>query len=740
MKKTLILMGLSLLVCLLVADDFIQPAGVAKSICKEGLRFGDRNVNRNQDDPPEYSFIPNGDADNFTFLTSSFYDYMPFSYSGHNLNSQPETSMPYFYPAGGMYVSYMRSETQAIGTDRRAYYSYINSDGTLDQSSAITSDPLIREGYPSCAVDPYTGDPFVAWHSVTESDLSYDSNMSYALFHASGSSGAWRSPFILIDNPEMSIEHTGETDDEFIWPQVWIGPSPEAGHRRAHAFGNQYPSSNNCLYLYADFDDMDLLYYSDLDWTVQSFSFFDEIENNGTDNVNKDMVVSEVDGQVVFFGTTGVLGDSLFAVYSNDYGETFTTYTQELRQPIENPAYNNDPTRFYFENEDGSEAEMFVIPTYDLAHFNGAFTDDHSKVVWTGGVTYDSVENMNSIPASYYPAIAYPKNFTFDTATGEFSFYDMDIQGADPADEIYANGFDLNEDGFVDEYLDDPGGEFDGMPLLTTSAPSYFFMGDYQDAYFHESTAKMVSNGSWLVNVWYDGAKLQEAYNDEPGYEGWDQQPELCISISDDSGATWSDIRYINANPLDAVVDTTGYFEGNYAPEFEGMIPIGISLGNKLEILSNEPGNYHAKLHFVFMNDLDYGSIAIGVGGSIWTDNPLYYGAIDLEFQEDNTNVSSDDVTVTPSTELLAQNYPNPFNPTTTIAYNMVEEGNVSIEVFNIKGQKVKTLLNEHMTVGDHLLVWEGTNDNNQKVSSGIYFYKMKSGNYSSTKKMILMK
>ena len=70
----------------------------------------------------------------------------------------------------------------------------------------------------------------------------------------------------------------------------------------------------------------------------------------------------------------------------------------------------------------------------------------------------------------------------------------------------------------------------------------------------------------------------------------------------------------------------------------------------------------------------------------------------------------------------------------------MVEDGNVTIEVFNIRGQKVTTLINEHMEVGDHTLVWEGTNKSNQKVASGIYFYKMKSGNYSSTKKMILMK
>jgi flagellar hook assembly protein FlgD len=70
----------------------------------------------------------------------------------------------------------------------------------------------------------------------------------------------------------------------------------------------------------------------------------------------------------------------------------------------------------------------------------------------------------------------------------------------------------------------------------------------------------------------------------------------------------------------------------------------------------------------------------------------------------------------------------------------MIEAGNDSIEVFNIKGQKVKTLVNEHMTAGDHNVVWNGKDANNKSVSSGIYFYKMKSGNDSSTKKMILMK
>ncbi|MDA3813393.1 MAG: PKD domain-containing protein [Candidatus Cloacimonetes bacterium] len=641
MKKFLIILCLSLVVCSLAAEDFMQPPQVAKGSYTPGMRFGMRNISRDQDPAPEYSFIPNGDGDDTTYLTSSYYDYMPFSYNGYNLRKQPDISMPYYYDAGGSYVTYMRSETSAVATDRRAYYSYVNTDGTLEQSNAANSD-IYREGFTSLAIDPYTGDAFVAWHSITEPDGSYDSNMSYTLFHATGSPGSWRSPFILIDNPEVSIPFTGHYDDEFIWPQVWVGPSPEAGHRRAHAYGNQYPSSNNCLYLYADFDHIDIENSSDLDWTVQSFPFFDEIEYNGTANINKDLVVSEIDGQVVFFGS---VADSLIAFYSDDYGETFTRYTQQLKQPMANPT-NNQTGDYLWYNDDGmTPSEMFIVPSIDLSHYNGVFTDNNTKVQWMTGVNYNSQENIDD--GEYWVAYIYPKIFTFDTETHEFSFYDIDVQDTDPADDHMAVAFDLDDDGEVDEY------DIFGWPIVVMSAPSWFYDGDYQDAYFHESNCKMVANGDWLVAAWHDGAKLQNAYHEVNGYDGWIEQPEIAIIISDDGGATWSDIRYINANPNDNVIDPANHYDGNYAPELAGMLPVNISLGDKLEILSNVPGNYHAKLNFVFMDDGDYGS-AIQNHGSL-TNNPLRYVAIDLSFSpplpplnaEFSADVISDDPPLT---------------------------------------------------------------------------------------------
>jgi len=88
----------------------------------------------------------------------------------------------------------------------------------------------------------------------------------------------------------------------------------------------------------------------------------------------------------------------------------------------------------------------------------------------------------------------------------------------------------------------------------------------------------------------------------------------------------------------------------------------------------------------------------------------------------------------------LHGNYPNPFNPVTNIAYSIKTAGKVTLEVYNIKGQLVKTLVNEVMETGDHTAIWNGKDNTGKSVSSGVYFYKMKAGNYTATNKMILMK
>ncbi|NQV19106.1 MAG: T9SS type A sorting domain-containing protein [Armatimonadetes bacterium] len=99
------------------------------------------------------------------------------------------------------------------------------------------------------------------------------------------------------------------------------------------------------------------------------------------------------------------------------------------------------------------------------------------------------------------------------------------------------------------------------------------------------------------------------------------------------------------------------------------------------------------------------------------------------------------DFVLTPLFTELSGNYPNPFNPETTINFALKDAGNVRIEIFNIKGKKVCTLMDGHLEADFHSIVWNGKDDSNKTVSSGIYFYKMNAGEkYTSTRKMILMK
>ena|GEM_PF-1699721 len=88
----------------------------------------------------------------------------------------------------------------------------------------------------------------------------------------------------------------------------------------------------------------------------------------------------------------------------------------------------------------------------------------------------------------------------------------------------------------------------------------------------------------------------------------------------------------------------------------------------------------------------------------------------------------------------LKSNYPNPFNPSTIISYDIKEEGLVQIDVYNIRGQKVRTLVNDHMTTGRYTVEWLGTDDNGRSVGSGVYFYQMKAEGFSEIKRMVLMK
>ncbi|RLC45460.1 MAG: hypothetical protein DRH57_07950, partial [Candidatus Cloacimonadota bacterium] len=88
----------------------------------------------------------------------------------------------------------------------------------------------------------------------------------------------------------------------------------------------------------------------------------------------------------------------------------------------------------------------------------------------------------------------------------------------------------------------------------------------------------------------------------------------------------------------------------------------------------------------------------------------------------------------------LGQNYPNPFNPETKIEYQLPKDTQVEISIYNILGEKVRTLLNENRKAGYHSIIWNGTDHRNRELPSGIYLYRIKTDGYSAIKKMLLIK
>ncbi|MCD6177411.1 MAG: T9SS type A sorting domain-containing protein [Candidatus Cloacimonetes bacterium] len=146
-----------------------------------------------------------------------------------------------------------------------------------------------------------------------------------------------------------------------------------------------------------------------------------------------------------------------------------------------------------------------------------------------------------------------------------------------------------------------------------------------------------------------------------------------------------------------------------------GIIPAGGNVNNSITISSNEltPATYVAVIKII----TDIGQIL-------------------------NIPITLEVYTTIPPIEnyVLKQNYPNPFNPFTRIEYDVPKAGKITIKIYNIKGQYVKTLINEYKELGAYETYWDGTDDKNRNVSSGVYLYQLESDNATKTNKMILIK
>ena len=131
------------------------------------------------------------------------------------------------------------------------------------------------------------------------------------------------------------------------------------------------------------------------------------------------------------------------------------------------------------------------------------------------------------------------------------------------------------------------------------------------------------------------------------------------------------------------------------------------------------------KVHQVYTFTTDFEPLSV----TLDDDNKI------LKRIESNPNTPT-----VPTGFTLYQNYPNPFNPQTTIRYDLPVSGLVTLKIYDTLGQEIKTLVSEIKTAGVHTFVWDGTDNRNNRVSSGIYFTQMSSGVFTGIKKMILIR
>jgi hypothetical protein len=671
-------------------------------------------------DAPAWDFIttPIG-------LITTYYDYSPGGYSALPMHVQQIAGYE-----GNVYLALTAKETTA--STRRVYLVHFDAQGVPNTPTYI-SDHTWAEGFVGMDLDPVTGDPMCSWHSDwvysgDSGDGVYDVLFGYDAFHTMPGPGMTSSSFPLFDH-DVLFENgvIPYQDDEFIWPNTYVGPSPIDGKRRVYVVANNAnadhdPSGNpaeNILLAYTDFDtaDIDAQTFVDMDWHFVTFPFLNLL--NGEDPLWGrffQTFACDLEGNVAIIGTYypdedgdddwSNDGDSLMVYWNSNFGDGDWELTKApgISRAIDNPIV------------DGAEVFDTSNPLYFdwsiAGHINAVFDND-------GKLHFVASQSLNSLmedgTTSYWPDYSFVKHAVYDHTTNTFEMSNLYPISTDSLNTYPLIPWDNDADGVIDT-LDT--GEVAGF---TSDYPVYWWDPDDN---FHENTFKMSQNkeNHWMAAMWGNSTNARQflQYNDEE-YADWQEAPEQIICLSADNGKHWSEPISLNA------IQT---------PELSGMIPEYMYPADLIEDL----GNDHGKLHLFFLDDNSYGSYIQTNGSNL--GGTLMYAAIDVDFStlphdapEANTNQSAPSIT-----SMNLKNYPNPFNPTTKIAFNLPIASNAKLNIYNVRGELVKTLFQGRMEAGEHSLYWNGVSDAGANVASGVYFARLSAGSHTATNKMLLLK
>ncbi|MBS3768219.1 MAG: hypothetical protein KGY75_08920, partial [Candidatus Cloacimonetes bacterium] len=602
-------------------------------------------------------------------IMTSWYDYMPSSYESYPLRLQHNDD-------GGLYYTWHGTPDDGATTNRRQYWAYINAaDGSLvDWGTISTQD--VWQGYGSIETHPESGAGIATWHQ-DDATLGYGTTMTYDSY-IFNTPGFWAS--YLFIPPE---------DDEYIWPYVWVGPSPESGHVRVYQTAKNYedsPFGNPCedtRILYCDVENTaDPSVLSDLldqaNWTKTTPMYYWR-EKDCRPQSQCFAIDPNQPGHVALTGfATWLSGDQgdmpinegTWVWESFDYGTTWDQANLHGTPNVDQYFYRVDNIPgFIVDDEVADDLGVTAGGWHNSARFDG-----EGNLHWNYLQQYGHY-SVNQGGGIYWPNFMPPAEAVWDGSTWTYDEV-PEMPGVDPLSGHSVPWEIVGSDTLL-------------YPNVAWST--------YEDELFHENTMKNAVNvdNGWMVQMWADGSYITLNALGEPGYEDYATHPIIYLSASNDNGETWSE-----------PIEVTDIYSSEV--DFMEQITVYPYLCNKIEDL----GYGWGQVHFGYYDDNSFGSFIQGAGQN--NGGQIMYGSLKIDFVGMVPGVDNPHNVDVSSVEL--QNSPNPFNGSTTISFNAPQElRNVEVKIYNTKGQLVRTL-----TPGNNNEVtWNGKDSNNNNVSNG---------------------
>ena len=666
-------------------------------------------------------------------IMTSYFDYMIGSYNGLPLYVVPEEF------GGGYFMVY--HGRRDLDSPRRIFYTYLFDLPSIYINNEITQVPddeiPASEGYPGLAFDPVLGKPLYAWHANADDDPELEVHFVADLFH-SGFSGLFENYQVIVDNPVQITAPNGTitSNNHFLWPEVVTGPSPESGKRRiyvstrnsvSHAVNNG--ACGNVLLAYSDIDESMMLNGVAPTWNFTSVPTYD-LWNVDATNWRRPFstLCADEAGNIYYIGyhtaydaeNQPIDEPDIHVMKCDNYGEgTWTVHTASGHIPVWIP----DPPPWF---DPHADHPLFPPGESYWAIHNSSHTD--AVVDNVGRIHFPALWGFTTEDGTYFPNMQYLKQIVFDTNRNEFSIHDVYPvkHFHNTASYEHYHPWDTEPPWGEAEYI-----WIDGECYLDVETiwPFCHWDGQAHDGsmMFHYNNLRMSKPNcrGMTAMVWQDSKRaLLHSQADDPGQPGDGFAPDIMIAVSVDGGLTWKEPLRLN---------------GEDYPQLAGITPMWVYPADQVTYAGIENGWHMGKIGLMFYDDYTWGANAIP---------PSYHDNNDggcIMFMEVKcafwpADDSDDPMADAPALNLLRGNYPNPFNPTTTISYNLPASGKVKLGVYNLRGQLVRTLVNEAKSAGDHKVVWDGKDERGNTMSSGIYFYRLDTGKHSETRKMMLMK